>query len=176
MANTTTVRDELGQGRTRDLMIRAARRVVGEHESEDVAHDAVVQALSASAGFREDARVGTWLHRIAVNAALMNYRYHTRAARRLTRAKDEAVDANWLGHPADTDTAAVALEGHEQRLRLRHAVAELPEAYREVIELCVYREQPPGDVAGTLGITPSAVRTRFSRAQDRLRTLLAARG
>jgi RNA polymerase sigma-70 factor, ECF subfamily len=167
------VREALGRSQTRDRMIHTARRVVGEHDSEDVAHDAVVLALAAAERFRAQAEVGTWLHRIAVNAALMSHRTSTRSTRRLSRARHQAVDAPWLGHEVFTVTAAAALEEDEARRILRQAVAQLPATYREVVERCVYREQDPGHVSHHLGISPSAVRTRFSRAQDRLRKLLA---
>jgi RNA polymerase sigma-70 factor (ECF subfamily) len=175
MANTMQqrVREELGRRQTRERMVRTARRVVGERESEDAAHDAVVQALAAAERFRADAQIGTWLHRIAVNAALMSHRGSTRSLRRLWRAQQEAVDARWLGHGEPEESPAVTLEGAEARRRVRTAVARLPLGYREVIELCVYHEQAPGHVSDALGITASAVRTRFTRAQDRLRTLLA---
>jgi RNA polymerase sigma-70 factor (ECF subfamily) len=166
------VRSELGRTRTRELMIRTVRRVVKDHDSEDVAHDAVVQALAASSRFREDAQVGTWLHRIAVNAALMSYRHDTRASRRLTRAKEQAAEGRWLGRSDGEVTAAGVLEAFEDQHRLREAVNHLPAPYREVIERCVYREEGPQVVAGALGITASAVRTRVSRAQARLRKLI----
>jgi RNA polymerase sigma-70 factor (ECF subfamily) len=176
MANGTqrNVREELGRRNTRERMVRTARRVVGDRESEDAAHDAVVQALAAAARFRAEAQVGTWLHRIAFNAALMSHRSSTRITQRLSRARHEAVAARWLGQGAAEETAASALEEDERRRLLRQAVARLPETYREVIQLCVYDEQDPAHASHALGITPSAVRTRFSRAQHRLRALVAA--
>jgi RNA polymerase sigma-70 factor (ECF subfamily) len=170
------VREELGREKTRERMVRAARRVVGARESEDAAHDAVVQALAAAARFRAEAQVTTWLHRIAFNAALMNHRSSARGQQRLSRARDHAADARWLGEGTAEEIASVALETDESRRILRQAVARLPETYRRVIELVVYDEQDPGRASHALGITPSAVRTRFSRAQHRLRALVAAEG
>ena len=170
------VRQELERAQTRERMVRTARRVIGERESEDAAHDAVVQALAAAERFRDDAQVGTWLHRIAVNAALMNHRQTSRAGQRLSRAQREAVDARWLGHGEPGESAAAALEDDEIRRILRNAVAQLPDTYREVIERCIYQEQGPIPVSRALGITPSAVRTRVSRAQDRLRQLVVGEG
>lgn len=169
------VRDELGRGHTRDWMVRTARRVVGASESEDVAHDAVVQALAASDRFRADARVSTWLHRIAFNAALMSHRHGVRATRRIAVAGRAGDDVPWLGRGQTEPAAVRELEAAQDRRRLRRAVAQLPDGYREVIERCVYDEEGPDQVASRLGITPSAVRTRFFRAQDRLRKLMQPR-
>jgi DNA-directed RNA polymerase specialized sigma24 family protein len=70
---------------TRERLVRAANRVLREHESEDAGHDAIVQALEAAGSFRQDAQVTTWLHRIAFTAALMGHRRTKRARRVLTR-------------------------------------------------------------------------------------------
>jgi RNA polymerase sigma factor (sigma-70 family) len=64
------------------------------------------------------------------------------------------------------------VEDNELRQQLRAAVARLPEAYRVVVERCVYQEQTPETVAADLGITPSALRTRITRARDQLRALM----
>jgi RNA polymerase sigma-70 factor (ECF subfamily) len=161
------IRQELGRPRTRERMVRTARRLVHEHESEDVAHDAIVQALAASAGFREDAEVATWLYRIAFNAALMGQRS---ARRRQWRHAQALIDASW-GPPPVPESQTI-LEAVEELHALHAAVARLPSAYREVIERCVFGEQGSDRVAGALGITPSAVRTRFARAREQLRALM----
>jgi RNA polymerase sigma-70 factor (ECF subfamily) len=172
-SNQQRVREALERQQTRERLIKTARKVVGDRESEDVAHDAVVQALAASERFREEAQVGTWLHRIAFNAALMNHRDTVRTSHRLARARQQTADTRWLGEGRTEATASQELEENEARRILRNAVAQLPESYRQVIELCVYDEQASDRVSHTLGITASAVRTRFSRAQDRLRKLVA---
>jgi RNA polymerase sigma-70 factor (ECF subfamily) len=161
------------EARTRTQLVRTARRILSDDECEDAAHDAVVQALVSASRFREDAQVGTWLYRIAFNAALMKQRSARRASQRLLRVQRE-------GHLLPVATSGASppaswlIEEGEQRAHLRAAVAQLPEVYRTVIERCVYEEQEPESVARALGITPSALRTRFARARDRLRQLLEA--
>ena len=171
----TRVREEIGQDITRDRMVRTARKVLTEEEAEDAAHDAVVQALVSADGFRADARVGTWLYRIAFNAALMQQRGSRRRRQRMVRFRaeggDSASDAAWLGaEPAPS--AARTLEEREARARLRAAVTRLPDAYRAVIERCVYAEEDADKVAADLGLSPSALRTRFARARAHLKALV----
>jgi RNA polymerase sigma-70 factor (ECF subfamily) len=174
-ATQQRVLDELGRPGTRSLMVRTARRVVPEHDCEDAAHDAVVQALTAADGFRQDAQVCTWLYRIAFNAALMQQRSTGRSGRRLVRAQQAGVEAPGLGLGSAAPLAPAVLEEDERRRLLRAAVEALPDGYREVVERCVYEEQVPRRVARELGITPGAVRTRFARARAQLRDLLGAR-
>jgi RNA polymerase sigma-70 factor (ECF subfamily) len=161
------IREALEQRRTRERMVRTARRMVQEHESEDVAHDAIVQALSAGGGFRADAQVATWLYRIAFNAALMRQRSARRREVRHARARQDAAATQ-----PEVRESHTILESVEQLHALHAAVARLPSVYREVIERCVFREQGSDRVAGALGITPSAVRTRFARAREQLRALM----
>src|ERR1041384_2824303 len=65
------------------LYRRHARRVHGviwrlvggvEARAEELVQDAFVKAWQALAGFRQDAAFGTWMHRLAVNTALMDLR------------------------------------------------------------------------------------------------------
>jgi RNA polymerase sigma-70 factor, ECF subfamily len=168
------VRAELERSGTRLKLVRTARRVLADDEAEDAAHDAVLQALMSAGRFREDAQVGTWLYRIAFNAALMKQRSEKRSGRRLRRLHEQASPAALPDREGPTPTAAQALEERELRLQLRAAVARLPEGYRTVIDRCVYQERSAPAVAAELGISASALRTRFGRARERLRTLLKA--
>jgi RNA polymerase sigma-70 factor (ECF subfamily) len=119
--------------------------------------------------FRADAQVGTWLYRIAFNAALVRRRCAHRSNQRLLRVQHES----GISVGATVMSGGRDVEDNELRQQLRAAVARLPEAYRIVVERCVYQEQAPEAVAADLGITPSALRTRITRARDQLRVLMA---
>lgn len=162
---------EISQNVTRTRMVRTARRVLAEEEAEDAAHDAVVQALVSAQSFRADAQVGTWLYRIAFNAALMKQRSARRRKKRLDRFQHMTVDAAWLG-AEPVPSAPRVIEENEARARLRQAVHQLPDSYRAVIERCVYGEEDAEKVAADLGLTPSALRTRFARARTHLKHLI----
>lgn len=175
MQSHSMIRAELGNPVARDRLVGVARNILKDaDESEDAAHDAVVQALSAASAFRQDARVSTWLHRVAVNAALMRRRKTKRTERKVAASKQEGDALPWLSTTAQTPSAAALIERAEQLVQLREAIARLPEAYRSVLEHHVYAEEPPEVVAEKLGLTPSAVRTRIGRARAQLATLLAA--
>lgn len=175
MQSHSLIRTELGNRVARDRLVGVARKVLKDaDDSEDAAHDAVVQALSAASAFRQDARVSTWLHRVAVNAALMRRRKAKRSERKIAASRDEGEALPWLATTEPTPSAAALIERAEQLTRLREAIARLPEAYRSVLEHHVYAEEPPEEVARKLGLTPSAVRTRIGRARAQLADLLAS--
>jgi RNA polymerase sigma-70 factor (ECF subfamily) len=166
------VRAAMGRDQTRNQLVRTVGRILPHDDCEDAAHDAFVQALLHAHQFRDDAQVSTWLHRIAFNAALVRQRSATRASRRLQRAQRATGEPPGMGAAAHNLEQAVA--SAEERQHLRAAVAQLPEGFRTVVERCVYQEQSPERVAGDLGITPSALRTRIMRARDRLRAQLGS--
>ncbi len=168
------VHDEVSSLKTRNLLVRTASRVLPGDDSEDAAHDAVVQALVHAGKFREDAQVATWLYRIAFNAALVRRRCAQRTSQRLQRVqREQGVTLGTAHAPISTRLdSARALEEQELRSRLRAAVNALPPDYRTVVERCVYQEQDADQVAAELGISASALRTRITRARDRLRDLL----
>jgi RNA polymerase sigma-70 factor (ECF subfamily) len=166
------VKEAIALGETRARLVEVARRFFKDPaDREDAAHDAVVQALRHADAFRGDAQIGTWLHRVTVNAALMRLRKRTRERRRAAPPP--------TGGPAvalelvdEAPVASARLEAEEQAARLRAAVATLPPSYREVVELCLLAETPPQVAARRLGITPSAVRTRIVRARAQLKAKL----
>jgi len=141
----------------------------------DVLQDAFLQAFRKIDQFEQRAKLSTWLHRIAVNAALMRRRSEKRRHERsiedlLPRFRDD-------GHRIDIGptwelTAEDILENEELRTQVRRYVDELPNDYRTVLILRDLEELDTQDTADVLGITPGAVKTRLHRARQALRTLL----
>src|SRR5438067_11261719 len=85
-------RDAFGElvRRHRDRLWRVALRTLGNPEdAADAVQDALLSAFRAAPGFRGDAAVTTWLHRIVVNACLDLVR---RRASRPSVALDDEID------------------------------------------------------------------------------------
>jgi RNA polymerase sigma-70 factor (ECF subfamily) len=160
-------------------MLAVARRLLGNDEdAQDALQDAFVSAFRAIEKFSGQARIGTWLHRIVVNAALMKLR------RRKSRPEQpiETLLPGFLpdGHAARPaaewrQTAHEALQQSETRAFVRECIAQLPETYRVVLQLRDIDELDTEETASLLGIQPNAVKTRLHRARQALRTLLDQR-
>lgn len=160
------------------ILLRVTRRLLhSEDEARDAVQDAFVAAFRGLANFRGESRLGTWLYRIAVNAAL--------ARLRARAGTDEVSLDEWLprfaedGHatapaaPWSTDADADAgPERREVRERVRQAIDRLPETHRTVLVLRDIEELTTDEAAQALGITPGAVKVRLHRARQALRTLL----
>ncbi len=62
-------------------MLAVARRFLhGEQDVRDAVQNALISAINAIAVFNEQSRLSTWLHRIVVNASLMELRGRRRRA------------------------------------------------------------------------------------------------
>ena len=157
-------------------MLAVARTLLrNEEDARDAVQDAYVSAFNGLARFQGVCQLGTWLHRIVVNAALMKLR-----TRR--RKQEESIEpllptflddghhtqdfAEWAGQ------ADRMLETKESCHTVRAAIAMLPEGHRTVLVLRDIEERSTEEVARELGITANAVKIRLHRARQALVTLL----
>jgi RNA polymerase sigma-70 factor (ECF subfamily) len=157
----------------------AFRLTADESDAADVLQEAFLQVYRKLATFRGDSRFGTWLYRIATNAALM----HRRArARRPTEPLDSFLpcfdgDGRHAATPAELQAAA-GVEHRLDRRRLAEkalaAIESLPDTYREAFVLRDLEEMTTAEVADVLGLDPAAVRQRVHRARMMLRGYLGA--
>lgn len=134
-----------------------------EARAEDWLQDAFVRAWQQLPGFRFESRFGTWLHRLAVNTALMQLR--AQAARPEGRLDDGA------------DTAALE-GGGSDRPDLRHdlerAVARLPARARAVLVLHDIEGWQHHEIASALGTAVGTSKAQLHRARSLLRDFLEA--
>jgi RNA polymerase sigma-70 factor (ECF subfamily) len=141
-------------------MLAVARRFFGDtDDAADAVQDAFVSAFRGMAAFGGTSRLGTWLHRITVNACLMKVRARKRRpAVRLEEVPDRC-DESVLGRAELCD-------------RVRAAVERLPEGYRTVIRLRDLDGLDTAAAADRLGTNAAAVKTRLHRARHALKALL----
>ncbi|ROO91066.1 RNA polymerase sigma-70 factor (ECF subfamily) [Actinocorallia herbida] len=103
-----------------------------------------------------------WLYGVATNVV----RNHRRSLRRHREALGR------LPHmPVEDESADVAGRIDDQR-RMRavlDGIAALPRRYQDVLVLCVWEELSYAEAAAALGVPVGTVRSRLSRARERLR-------
>jgi RNA polymerase sigma-70 factor (ECF subfamily) len=141
------------------------RRVASDDEARDLVQQTLLHMHRARNDFRPDSRVRPWLFTIAVN--LVREHYRKRGRRREQALDPEAPIA------AGPDASPDALdESRERAVRVRAALAQLPEQQREVIELHWFEHSPYEEIAAIVGASVAAVRVRAHRGYLRLRELL----
>lgn len=159
-------------------MVATARRLLGNDEdARDTVQEAMLSAFKAVGRFEGGAQVGTWLHRIVVNAALMRLRSRKRKPE--TSIEDllpgYQADGHRLLRVEDDPFPDEILERAQLLALLRECVTELPEAYRQVYVLRDVEEMSSEEVALAMGLTPNAVKIRLHRARQALMTLVQER-
>ncbi|MEP7157732.1 MAG: RNA polymerase sigma factor [Betaproteobacteria bacterium] len=160
------------------LLFRTARGVVADDaEAQDVVQETYLRAFEKLHTFRADARLGTWLARIAINVALDAMRKKGRA---VNIADDhdlmtEPVGENLMAFNAPlNDTPDNAAQRNQVRKLLQQAIEELPEKYRVVFILRAVEELSVEETASCLDVSLDVVKTRYLRARSMLRDVLNA--
>ncbi|HEX7281107.1 MAG TPA: sigma-70 family RNA polymerase sigma factor [Vicinamibacterales bacterium] len=157
-------------------MLAVTRRILdSEDDAKDAVQEAFLSAFRSLPQFEGGSLLSTWLHRIAVNAALMKLRTRRRKPERSIETLlpeyladgHHAEDFHDWNLPADR-----AMIGAEQRAIVRKCIGELPDNYRTVLVLRDIEELDTEETAARLGMTPNAVKIRLHRARQALRTLL----
>ncbi|MEO2090672.1 MAG: sigma-70 family RNA polymerase sigma factor, partial [Gemmataceae bacterium] len=113
--------------------------------------------------FEGTAQLGTWLHRITINACLMAIRTRARRPTGPLGGSPNLPDRRPEGN-ADRD---------ETCRRVRAAIDQLPEQYRVVVRLRDLDGLDTAQTAARLGTNAAVVKTRLHRARHALKVLLA---
>jgi len=142
------------------FLVRLAQN---EALAEDLFQETWLAAASHAHLLREDSSLLRWLYTIARNAHRMSWRSKRADATKHVQLRSSAAS------PGPGDEAMAA---RLDLTRATAAIARLPEAFREVLVLCVLEELSSEDAAVILEISPEAVRKRLSRARAELASML----
>ena len=156
-------------------LLAVARRFLScEADAADAVQDAFLSAFRALGSFREGSALGTWLHRIVVNACLSKLRSRRRRPETsldLLPAFDES-GQHTASVPPWSRGAEDVLSREETRAQVRACIDRLPESYRTVLLLRDIEALDTEEAARALGTTPGAVKVSLHRARQALRRLL----
>ena len=143
-------------------------------DAEDVAQEVFVTVFHSINGFREDAKLSTWLYRISVTKSLEWIRKKKRKKRFAfmqsldTNSNDDGViEVPHFYHPG------VQLENKERAAILFAAIAKLPEQQKTAFLLFQAEQLSQADIAVTMNTTVSSVESLLFRAKKKLREMLA---
>ena len=139
-------------------------RLVGSHgaRAEDLTQEAFVRAWQALPAYRFESAFSTWLHRLAVNTALMELR--SRRTRPLA-ANDEAAFDNIGSIDSAGHVTALSMD-------LERVVATLPPRARAVLVLHDVEGWKHEEIAIELGMAVGSSKAQLHRARGLLRTRL----
>lgn len=141
-----------------------------EDDAADAAQEAFVAAYRNIGNFRGEARVSSWLHRIAVNQCLTIKRRQKTRAEDLLGDEDEAESRTFVASPHLSP--ARTTERSERTELVRQAVGALPTDLRQVVVMKEFEEMTFQEISETLELPLSTVKSRLYTALKQLRMKL----
>ena len=154
-----------------DALVRAHQTVAfrtacvfsaSPHDAEEATQDALVKAWRALPRFRSGAPFRPWLLAIVANEA----RSRGRSAGRRARREERSAALEPPAAPAGPEAAVLV---RERQAELAAALAALSARDRAVLTLLYLLDLSARETAAALGSRPGTVKSRASRALDRLR-------
>jgi RNA polymerase sigma-70 factor (ECF subfamily) len=136
-------------------------RIVGPVEAEEVAQDVFVRVFRGLGNFRGESQLGTWVYRLAVNAALT----HVGKQKRRGEVGDDEVLAQVAAPPAVE---------RDPRLsdRVEAAMARLPAGYRAILVLHDVEGLSHEECAAIMDCRVGTSKSQLHKARAKMRDLL----
>ena len=150
----------------RGRLVASLARVVGATDAEDLANETLLRALDAVQGFRGEAALGTWLHRIGINLACDLLRRRERSP---VLASEQCAEAP---EPADDASDGGQLEQKQMTECVRNLLAKLPPEQRQVLTQADMLDETAPEIARDAGVTTGNVKIRLHRARRAMQSVL----
>jgi len=162
---------ELYGDRVYRLMLRMLAR---KDEAEDMAQEVFVQIFKAIHQFRGDARLGTWIYRVAVNLCNNRSKY---LSRRHSNAEDEIeplADRAPLHQAKGVTSGELSgpdqmVEGLEVEAIVRRCILELDTDFREILVLRDVEDLTYEEIGEITSLPEGTVKSRLHRARGMLK-------
>lgn len=141
------------------------RRLVQNHDdADDLLQNTFMKAWSAMDDFRGDAKLSTWLHKIAINESL------THIEREKKRSMDsiDGENSNYVNHIESDDW----VDGDEISAKLRRAISSLPTKQQLVFNMKYFDEMKYEEISEITGTSVGALKTSYHLAVKKIEKFL----
>lgn len=148
-----------------------------EDDVQDIVQETFIEVFESISRFREDARLSTWIYRIAVNKSLNLLRKNK--VHRLFLSRDAISDrhrqADQIALPDNTmEQPGFTLENREKALQIRRAMDTLPENQRIAFVLNKFQDLSYKEIAVIMDVSLASVESLMHRAKMNLQQKLFA--
>lgn len=128
----------------------------------DLFQEIVLQLWKSFATFRGEAKITTWMYRIALNTAISGFRKKSRLI-----PTEDLKEYHY-------NISDFASDNQEENIQsLYQAIRQLSEVDRAMIMMAL-EEVPYEEIAETIGISQNNVRVRMNRIRERIRKLMTS--
>ncbi|HEX4336306.1 MAG TPA: sigma-70 family RNA polymerase sigma factor [Polyangiaceae bacterium] len=158
-----------------DRVYRLMLRMLGrKEEAEDMAQEVFVQVFKSVHQFRGDAKLGTWVYRVAVNLCKNRGKYlsrrHAGAEDELDALAERAPLAEAKGVTlSDVSGPDQMVQGYQVESIVRRCILELDADFREVLVLRDVEDLSYDEIGEITGLAEGTVKSRLHRARSTLK-------
>ncbi|MBN1821104.1 MAG: sigma-70 family RNA polymerase sigma factor [Prolixibacteraceae bacterium] len=135
-------------------------------EAEDITQDVFIKVLHAIASFKGEAKLSTWIYRIAVNTCLKNE--SRKKLNQLVSLDFLLKEEQSLHLIFDPETPDQKLEKSETEQIVRYAIQKLSARQKTAVVLHRYENLSYKEIARVIGISVPAVESLLHRAKENL--------
>ena len=151
----------------KDQVARTVKGMLGNvQEAEDVGQEVFIRFFKSIDNFKGDAKISTYINRIAINLSLNELEKRKRKWRIFYRGEK-------LEEKLITNIGAKPIEDVERKEIVRMAIMKLAPKYRKIVILRALQEYSFKEVAEILQMPLGTVLSRYARAQYKLREILS---
>lgn len=141
-----------------------------EEDARDATQETFLAAFRNLRGFRGEAKVSSWLHRIAVNQCITRQR-QARVRSEAALEDEQEKDAISFATPVHYSPLGV-VEGRQETVAVRRAINSLPLELRQVVIMKEFEELTFREIADVLDLPLSTVKSRLYTAMKQLQMRL----
>ena len=157
-------------------MLSVARRYLkNEADAQDCVQDAYIQAFRNVGKFEGRSTLGTWLHRIVVNAALTKIQTLKRRPEEFIEDNISLFDKHGMRVETEAEISLSVenlLENKSKRMLVRQLIENLPGNSRNLLILRDIEGYNTRETANLLGISEGSVKTGLHRARSAIKLKL----
>lgn len=132
------------------------------HEAYDVSQEVFIKIHRGLINFREEAKLSTWIHTIAINTCKNQMGFFKRWFSKRTDIDEESLIKSPAPGPEDD-----ALVRERDRI-LKDEIQRLPDKFKEIVILKDIEERSYEEIGAMLEINQGTVKSRLHRAREAL--------
>lgn len=144
------------------------KMVVNHDDANDLLQNTFIKAWNNISHFRGDAKLSTWLYKIAINESI-NFLNRERNRNQIT---GDGEDESFLLQNIEADPY---FDGDQLKLTLQKAVAALPEKQRLVFNMRYFDEMKYDKISEILGTSVGALKASYHHAVKKIEQALTAK-